>query len=383
MNNLLKLINCGQSYWMDNLTRAKITGGELERRVREDGLRGVTTNPTIFSKAISSSDDYDLQILNLFEQQKSVQEVYEQLAVQDVRNACEILRRVYDESDGVDGFVSIEVSPKLAHDTDDTMIEARRLFGEVGRPNSFVKIPATEEGLPAIEQMLFEGININVTLIFSLKTYKAVAEAYIRALERRLAHGLPIDRIRSVASFFLSRIDTLVDRMLSERFSRDGDMDRSLISSNVMGAAAIANARQAYQTFKRIFEGDRWNALAERGAKVQRPLWASTGTKNPKYSDVKYVEPLIGRDTVTTLPEETIAAFANHGTVIKDSIEMEMAETEKALTHLRMYGVDMIAVTRQLLGEGVEKFSNDYDTLIGNLSAKKDRLLQGVSATRQ
>lgn len=382
MNKLLELIGCGQSYWLDNLTRTKILGGELDRRVREEGLRGVTTNPSIFNKAISNSDDYDNQMIDLYKQEKPVHEIYEELAVKDVQSACDLLRRVYDESDGVDGFVSLEVSPNLAHDTEGTMIEARRLFAKVNRVNSFIKIPATEEGIPAIEEMLFEGININVTLIFSLETYKGVAEAYIKALERRVSQNKPVTRIRSVASFFLSRIDTLVDRLLSEKSSSSEVQDEWLHPEELMGKTAIANARQAYQAFKRIFSGERWEALVKKGAMVQRPLWASTGTKNPKYSDVKYVEALIGRNTVNTLPEETIAAFASHGVVVKDSIELNMSDTERLLTHLKLCGIDMRAVSQQLLDEGLIRFKKDYDNLLSNLSEKKDKLLTSASVLR-
>lgn len=382
MNKLLELIGCGQSYWLDNLTRAKILNGELDRRVREDGLRGVTTNPSIFNKAISNSDDYDNQLIDLYKQGKPVHEVYEELAIKDVQSACDILRKVYDESGGIDGFVSLEVSPNLAHDTEGTMIEARRLFATVDRVNSFIKIPATEEGIPAIEEMLYEGININVTLIFSLETYKAVAEAYISALERRVSQNKPVARIRSVASFFLSRIDTLVDRLLSEYLSPSDGQDEWLHPEELMGKTAIANARQAYKAFKRIFSGERWEALAAKSAMVQRPLWASTGTKNPKYSDVKYVEALIGRNTVNTLPEETIAAFSNHGVVVKDSIELNMSDTEKVSTHLKLCGIDMRAVSQQLLDEGLIRFKKDYDNLLSILSEKKDKLLTNASVLK-
>ncbi len=378
MNRLQELIKCGQSYWLDNLARLKITSGELERMVREEGLRGVTTNPSIFNKAISNSDAYDDQIVKLFKEKRPVKEVYEELAVEDVQNACDIMRPVYDKSDGVDGFVSLEVSPHLANDTGGTMAEARRLFKKVNRENSFIKIPATPEGLPAIEQMLYEGININITLIFSLATYKAVTDAYINALERRVAEGKPVNRIRSVASFFLSRIDTLVDGLLSERAASKIGWDHSFDINDVMGKAAVANAKQAYQAFKRIFSGERWEALAQKDTMVQRPLWASTSTKNPKYSDVRYVDPLIGRNTVTTLPEETIAAFANHGTVAEDSIESDMENVEKDLIYLKLCGVEMVTVSQRLLDDGLKRFKNDFDTLLENLTEKKNRIMQDV-----
>ncbi|MGH7233443.1 MAG: transaldolase, partial [Nitrospiraceae bacterium] len=311
MNSLFDLQKHGQSYWLDNLTRRMIQTGELKRRMTEQGLRGMTANPTTFHKAITGSSEYDEQIRHLIREGRMVPEIYEQLVVTDVRNACDLLREVYEASEGADGFVSLEVSPHLAYDADGTMEEARRLFGSVDRPNLYIKIPGTAAGVPAIEQMLYEGINTNITLLFSISSYEAVAAAYLRALERRVQEDKPVRMVSSVASFFLSRIDVLVDQLLHHRIRPGKDADRKSPPAHLLGRVAIANAKLAYQSFKRIFSGDRWKSLEACGARVQRPLWASTGTKNPAYPDVCYVEPLIGPNTVNTMPEQTIEAFAD------------------------------------------------------------------------
>ena len=376
MNNLINLINYGQSYWLDNLTREKIINGELKKRVTLEGLRGVTTNPSIFNKAISNSNEYDNQLMNLFSQKKQVQEVYEELAIKDVQDACDIMRPVFDGSNGIDGFVSLEVSPHLAYNTEDTMKEARRLYKRVNRINSFIKIPATAEGIPAIEEMLYEGININVTLIFSIQKYKEVAEAYIKALERRAAENKPVDKIRSVASFFLSRIDVSIDSLLTQLLGKEHAKGDLPDPGAMLGKAAVANAKIAYQAFNDIFNGGRWEKLKEKNAFVQRPLWASTGSKNPANSDVKYVEPLIGKFTVNTLPDETISAFADHGKITKDSILLDVDNANNELERLNGYGINMDSVTGQLLTEGVKKFQQDYDTLLNNLLEKKNRILE-------
>ncbi len=375
MNSLLDLINYGQSYWLDNLTREKIKSGELKRRVTKEGLRGITSNPSIFNKAISSSSDYDQQIAKLVQQKKSVPEIYEELTVKDVQDACDVLRPVFDSSNGVDGFVSIEVSPYLANDTEGTMIEARRLHEKVNRPNCFIKIPGTEAGVPAIEQMLYEGININVTLLFSIQSYEAVAKAYVNAIERRIAEGKPINNVASVASFFLSRIDVLADQLLAQLMIPEKDPNSVPRPEDLLGKTAIASAKLAYQSFKKIFGGERWNSLVEKGARVQRPLWASTSTKDPAYSDVKYVEPLIGRDTVNTLPDETITAFGDHGKIEADSIEKDIANAEKIFGDLEKVGIDLDFVTTQLTNEGVQKFNESYDKLMRDLNEKRKKIL--------
>ncbi|MGH8718521.1 MAG: transketolase [Burkholderiales bacterium] len=365
MNPLLKLQQYGQSYWVDNLSRKMIMGGDLKRRVTDRGLRGVTSNPAIFEKAITGSRDYDEQIESLVLNDCSTQEIYESLVTSDVRNACDVLRRVYDESEGADGYVSLEVSPHLAHDTKGSIDEAKRLYALVNRPNLFIKIPATLAGLSAIEELLVAGIPVNITLLFSIERYEAVAEAYLRALERRAAMGRDLREVASVASFFLSRIDALIDELLAHRMGpNSGDKPQAL-----QGKVAIANAKLAYQRFKEISESERWKTLAKKGARVQRLLWASTSTKSPRYGDVMYVEPLIGRDTVNTMPEKTIAAFADHGCA-KATVEEDIAQARQVLDDLNALGIDLRQVTEQLLNEGIQKFIAPYDKLMSTLASR-------------
>lgn len=373
MNPLNELIDQGQSYWLDNLTRGKIRSGELKRRIEEEGLRGITSNPSIFMKAITGSDDYDTQIAELAAEDKSAGEIYEALAIQDIQEACDVLRPVYDETDGKDGFVSLEVSPHLAHETDGTMEEARRLYSKVDRPNCFIKIPGTEAGLPAIEQMLYEGVNVNITLLFSIERYEEVAKAYIRALERRAAGGQEIQSVASVASFFLSRIDVLVDELLGHRIIPGRESKQGARAKELLGEVAIANAKLAYQSFVKIFNSPRWKMLQERGAKVQRPLWASTSTKNPEYSDVRYVENLIGEHTVNTLPDSTIEAFADHGTVRSNTIEEGVGESRETLANLDRLGIDLDRVTWQLENEGIQKFISPFEELLEAIAGKIKR----------
>jgi transaldolase len=375
MNRLLELITYGQSYWLDNLTRGMITRGELQHRVAEQGLRGVTSNPAIFHKAITDGDDYDTQIKQLVSAGVELQELYEQLVVTDVQNACDILRPVYDASDGLDGYVSLEVSPYLAHDTTGTIQEVRRLYHAVSRPNVFIKIPGTPEGVPAIEEMLYEGININITLLFAIADYEAVAHAYIRALERRVAEDKPVHTVASVASFFLSRIDVLVDQRLEHVMQSSEHAEAQPRAQALLGKVAIANAKLAYQSFQRIFSGERWQTLADQGARVQRPLWASTSTKNPRYRDVRYVEPLIGYSTVSTMPDETIEAFADHGVIVANSIEADVEEAREVLRQLSEIGIDLNRVTQQLQHEGVQKFIDPFDALMQALEEDRQAVL--------
>jgi transaldolase len=363
MNPLLKLADLGQSYWLDNLTRRMIENGELKARVEKEGLRGITSNPSIFSKAISKSEDYTAQIREARAAGGTVEAVYEALATTDIRNACDILRPVFDQSGGSDGFVSLEVSPRLARDTETSITEGRRLWQAVDRPNLLIKIPGTKEGVPAIEQLLFEGINVNVTLLFSIDSYQAVAEAHMRALDRRVAAGQPIGAVASVASFFLSRIDVLIDGLLKERMAEHPE------ARDLLGKAGIANAKLAYRQFKRNIGSARWQALAAKGGHVQRMLWASTSTKNPDYSDVMYVDALIGPHTVNTLPEETITAFADHGTAA-NTVEQGMDEAAATMAAIAKLGIDFTKATRQLEDEGIQKFIDPYDSLMEALGRR-------------
>ncbi len=383
MNPLLELINYGQSYWLDNLTRDKIKGGELKKRVTKQGLRGITSNPSIFNKAISNSSSYDAQIKQLVNQKKDVVGIYEGLTIKDVQDACDILRPVYDESDGVDGFVSLEVSPYLAHDSEGTLNEARRLFKEVNRQNCFIKIPGTDECVSAIEEALYEGININVTLLFSIQSYEDVANAYVKALTRRFNEGKTIKEVRSVASFFLSRIDVLVDQLLGHLMIPGNNKAEDVRPEDLLGKAAIASAKLAYQSYKKIFGGEGWQKLVNGGAKVQRPLWASTSTKDPLYSDVKYVETLIGPDTVNTLPDETIDAFADHGVIVANTIEQNVDESYKVFENLKKLSIDIDFVTRQLVNDGIQKFIDPFDNLMKSLAAKRVQMLGGFTGSQK
>ena len=287
MEKFNKLLEYGQSYWLDNLSREIIENGELKNRIENEGLRGITSNPAIFNKSMTKGEWYDNHMRELAGKDKSPDEIYEELAIKDIQNACDMLRGVYDSSNGIDGFVSLEVSPHLARDTEKTKEDARRLFAAVNRPNCFIKIPGTDEGLPAIEQMLYEGININITLLFSIKSYEQVAEAYIRAVQRRVDEGKPVDRLASVASFFLSRIDVLADKILHEEIIPKLEGENKIKAGNLLGESAIASAKLAYESFGRIFSGEQWDKLAAKGAKVQRPLWASTSNKTEGYRDTQ------------------------------------------------------------------------------------------------
>ncbi len=385
MNTLIELLNYGQSYWLDNLTRKKISGGELKKRVSQQGLRGITSNPSIFNKAISEGDSYDVQIAKLVKQGNNPGQIYDALTIKDVQDACDILKPVYTSSKGADGFVSLEVSPFLARDTKGTIEEARRLFKEVNKSNCFIKIPGTKEGLPAIEETLYEGININITLLFSVERYVEVVEAYIRALERRAAKGKPVNNVISVASFFLSRIDVLTDQLLGHHLIPANGLTGDIVHlpSSLFGKAGIASARIAYQRFKELFSSASWKKLEAKGAHVQRPLWASTSNKNPLYADLRYVETLIGPDTVNTLPDETIDALADHGQLRKNSIEENLDEASQLFDRLKEFDIDIAFVTQQLENEGVQKFIEAYNKLLSNLAKKKADMLGKQASTQQ
>ena len=383
MNNLTELLSYGQSYWLDNLTRKKITSGELKKRVTEQGLRGITSNPSIFNKAITNSSDYDAQITQLVNEGKNPQQVYDALTIKDVQDACDILKPVYDESGGADGFVSLEVSPYLARDTRGSISEARRLYKLVKKLNCFIKIPGTKEGVPAIEQLLYEGINVNVTLLFSIDSYTAVAKAYISALKRRAADGKDIKNTISVASFFISRIDVLTDQLLGQYMSAGNTKANDTNPALLMGKAGIASAKLAYQRFKEIFSGAEWEALKQKGAHVQRPLWASTSNKDPLKSDVRYVEELMGQDTVNTLPDETIAAFADHGQLKKDSIAAGLDEAGKIFGALKRFDIDIDFITQQLEYDGIQKFIEPYNKLISGLAEKRNKIMDSKLSAQQ
>ncbi len=367
-----RLIEHGQSYWLDNLSRRMLADGNLARRVSEEGLGGVTSNPAIFHKAMAKSHDYDDEIRADAIAGRSTQEICEALTVADVRAACDILRPVFDRSKGADGFVSLEVSPRLAHDTAGSIAEGHRLHDAVDRPNLLIKIPGTAAGVPAMEELLFEGINVNVTLLFSVESYQAVAHAYLQALERRLKAGRPINNVASVASFFLSRIDVLVDQLLGQRPATQ--------VASLLGKAGIANAKLAYRSFQDLIAGERWLALARHEARPQRMLWASTSTKNPGYLDVMYVEPLIGPHTVNTMPEETIAAFADHGQ-LADTVTQGVDAARRLMADLNTAGIDFHAVTAQLENEGIQKFIEPYEVLLQVIGKKRDKyVLAGNTA---
>lgn len=369
LNPIQQLDHLGQSVWYDNMYRSLIDSGELQRLI-DVGVTGLTSNPTIFEKAISSSDDYDESLIALSSIAQGPEDLFEALAIQDIQAAADLLHPVFERSSGADGFASLEVNPHLAHDTDGTVAAAKRLFSALDRPNVMIKVPATPAGIPAIRTLIGQGINVNVTLIFSLEMYARVREAYISGLEDLIETEGDASRVSSVASFFVSRVDTAVDGIISG----GGAEVRPL-----MGRAAVANAKIAYQDFQETFQTDRFGALEERGARVQRPLWASTSTKNPDYSDVMYVESLIGPHTVNTMPDVTLAAFLEHGTA-QETIGQDVDESWKTIRKLESAGVSMNAVTEQLMHDGVKAFADSFDELITNIAAKRDRLLTAIGA---
>jgi transaldolase len=363
----------GQTIWMDTIRRGWLKTGEFQRMVDDDGIAGVTSNPTIFEKAIGQSDEYDDELYDLARQGLDASAIFDRLASGDLRRAADILRSRYEETNGTDGFVSWEVSPELAYDTERTMADVRRLWGLFDRSNALIKIPGTRAGLPAIERMLYEGININITLLFSVERYEQVMEAYFSALERRVAEGKPIDRIRSVASFFVSRVDTLVDKMLDEKIKSAGPAERERLAA-LRGKVAIANAKVAYQRFKQTFQGRRWDALVMHNAALQKPLWASTSTKDPSLPDTYYVDNLIGPHTVNTVPPQTLEAFNDHGRVAA-TLEQGVDEAQATLDRLAEVGIDLTAVTDQLEVEGVKAFSESFASLRREIDRKRAAML--------
>lgn len=366
MNPLRSLRESGQSVWLDYIQRKLLATGELERLVEEDGVTGVTSNPAIFEKAVADSDDYDDVTARMGrEGSANPKAVYEAIAMRDIREAADVLQSVYRETGRRDGYVSLEVSPHLAHDTEGTVAEARRLWNSVSRDNLLIKVPGTPEGVPAIERLIGEGISVNVTLLFAREAYEQVAQAYLRGLAKAAADGLDLGRIASVASFFISRIDTLADQMIEARLEAADEAGKERLRG-LMGKVAVANAKLTYKRYKEIMQGEGWQALAGRGARPQRLLWASTSTKNPGYRDVLYVEELVGEDTVNTVPPATLDAFRDHGKVRK-SLDEDVEGASETMAALERAGVSMQEVTDQLLEDGVRLFSEAFDKLLATI----------------
>jgi transaldolase len=363
-NPLRKLNDLGQSIWLDYIRRDLISSGELRRLITEDGLRGITSNPAIFESSITGSDEYETDIRAMALRGEGVVAIYEALSQRDVQSAADEFRSVYEATDGGDGFVSLEVNPHLAHDRQGTIQEARRLWAALNRPNVMIKVPATTEGLTAIRQLITEGINVNVTLLFGSSRYRQVAEAYIAGLEARAAQGEPLQRVASVASFFLSRIDQFVDPLLDKCIAQGGELAEW--AKEGRGQVAIASAKRAYQIYRQIFGGERFRSLASKSARSQRPLWASTGTKNPNYGDIKYVEALIGADTVNTLPVVTLDAYRDHGDP-KARVEDDLERAGVLLARLPQLGISIDDMAQQLENEGVQKFITPFDKLLATL----------------
>jgi transaldolase len=374
-NRLFELYEAGQSVWLDFIQRSLITSGDLQRLIDDDAIVGITSNPTIFEKAIDDSADYDDQMKDLVRQGiTDPQRIFEAISVQDIQMAADILRPIFERTGGKDGYISLEVSPGAADDTQSTLAEARHLFERAARPNVFIKIPATPAGIPAIEQMIYEGVNINITLIFAVDVHRQVIDAYLHGLERRRAEGKPVAGIASVASYFVSRVDTLVDKQLDEKIAATADPAAQAALRALQGTAAIANARLAYQQYLEVFEGARFADLKAAGAGVQRCLWASTSTKNPAYRDVLYVEQLIGPETVNTMPLQTITAFQDHG-VVAQTLTQDVDAARATMARLAQAGINLRAVTDQLKVDGVKLFTESYNQMIQKTGEKTARLV--------
>lgn len=369
-NPLKKLETLGQSIWLDYIRRDLITGGNLHLLIENDGLSGMTSNPAIFEKAIADSNIYDADIRKMAAENKEVNTIYEAISQHDVQKAADVFRPLYEQTCGEDGYVSLEVNPHLANNTDGTIAEGRRLWTALNRPNVLIKVPATAEGLPAIRQLISEGINVNVTLLFGLPRYREVAEAFLEGLEDRLKQGKPVNNIASVASFFLSRIDTLVDPLLEKVI--ESANEKKEIAMMALGEVAISSARLAYQIYKELFESKRFNILENKDACAQRLLWASTSNKNPKYSDIKYIEALIGSNTVNTVPPQTIDAYRDHGDP-KSRIEVDILKANRVLKSLPELGIDIDKITQQLEDEGIRKFNEPFDKLMEALAKKSEK----------
>lgn len=374
MNPLIELQQYGQSIWYDNIERRLLENGELARMIAEDGVLGLTSNPSIFEKAIGGSQDYDPAIAALAAEGRSVERIYEALVIDDIRQACDLLRPVYERTAGLDGYASLEVSPHLAFDTAATVAEARRLFAAVDRSNLMIKVPGTPEGIPAIEELIGSGINVNVTLLFARSAYAAAARAYVRGLERLAAGGGDVGKVASVASFFVSRIDTAADRRIDARIAATGDLEGQERLRSLLGHTAIANSKLAYALFQEIFSGSRIDALRARGARVQRLLWASTSTKNPAYPDTMYVAELVGPDTVNTVPQATLEAFRDHGVVRGATVLEGLDEARARLDELEAAGISLDEITTEVLEQGVTAFATSYDQLLAVIAEKRATL---------
>ena len=374
-NRLQQLHDVGQSIWLDSIDRRILHDGELDRRISEDALTGMTSNPTIFQKALASSNAYDDQIIEAEQKGPTTWQLFELLETTDVRDACDHFAAVYSSTRGGDGYVSIEVSPGVSHTADATIEEARRLWKTVDRPNVMVKVPGTPEGAVAVRRLIAEGINVNITLLFAIQAHERVIEAYMAGLEDRVKAHQPIDGLASVASFFVSRVDTEIDKRLDALIAKATPPEKERLKM-LKGRAAIANAKLAYRLFRQKFAGPRWEALAKQGARVQRPLWASTSTKNPEYRDVMYVEELVGADTVDTMPPATIEAFRDHG-VVEKTVDKKVAAAEGLLKEIEAVGISMKDVTEKLLVEGIASFQKSFDELIAGLEAKIGSLAPG------
>lgn len=370
---LLQLADAGQSVWFDNISRELIKSGGLEK-LRLRGVRGVTSNPTIFQKAIADTNYYDSAIEELGKRGLDSRAIFEQLAIDDIRAACDVLRPVYDTTNAVDGYVSLEVSPELAFDAEGTLADAKRLWGRVAKQNAMIKIPGTPQGVPAIREAIAAGININVTLLFSVDAHESVLDAYIEGLEMRVRNGKPIDRIASVASFFVSRVDTNIDKQLEDLAAKAAPAGATAFRE-LQGRAAIENARLAYRLFLNKTSSDRWQKLQKKGARVQRPLWASTSTKNPKYRDVIYCEQLIGPDTVNTMPPATVDAFEHHG-VVSRTLPEDVTTSRTFINKLEGAGINLKGVCAQLVDEGVKSFAKSFTDLLAAVEKKRSSLVQ-------
>ncbi|HEU5173195.1 MAG TPA: transaldolase [Gemmatimonadaceae bacterium] len=378
MNRLQRLHAAGQSIWLDFIDRNLLGSGTLQRRIEEDALTGMTSNPTIFEKALAEGSAYDAD-LRAAPEGASAWELFELLAASDVRAACDIFRPVYDSTNGGDGYVSLEVSPGAANDAEETVVEAHRLWKAVDRPNLMIKVPGTDAGAAAARRLIADGINVNVTLLFAVEAHAKVIDAYIAGLEDRAAAGKPLDHVGGVASFFISRVDSEIDKRLDAMIASAQSPEDAERLKGLKGKAAIANAKLAYKLFQSRFSGQRWERLVEKGARVQRPLWASTSTKNPAYRDVLYVEELIGPDTVNTMPPQTLEAFRDHGET-RRSVDENVGGAVQLLAELESIGISMKDVTDQLLREGLASFSKSFDTLVAGLEAKSRELGRSFAA---